>query len=414
MEIAEQKTTPVFVKLMPLSDLQALINSHLKKLRNLVSNDKLLKLAYKYTVFQKKEIDIGLNIFQLISSTYYKENFHSDILHAILDPDGRHKEGAMFLHTFIDFINEHSMRVSVRREEYQNAVVERETGRIDISIKDVSSKKAIIIENKINDAVDMERQIPRYVEHLNRRGFEVDLIVYIVLNGNKQPNTHDWSQQERDSILPKVFPVSAYNETPGDFYNGWLTKCEKQTQNIDTLFLLRQYNNLIAHLGGKNMNKPLMEEFLQDMLVEDKYNAAISLNAMLQDLIQYRRDKIIDEFRFSYLPFTRIRDWNNYAVIENYFYKESNFALDVIVEQDRYRAQFFDRNYDKNKAPLSQTNPATAVLEKLNILSDFAVAGDRWEKHFLFPSQEKELYEFIAAFISQLKKYNELPVLTEQ
>ncbi|WP_162427883.1 PD-(D/E)XK nuclease family protein [Pontibacter pudoricolor] len=414
MEIAEHKIIPAFVDLAPLSDLQALINSHLNKLRNLVSDDKLLKLAYKYAVFQKREVDIGLNIFQLISSTYYKENFHSDILHAILNPDGRHKEGAKFLHTFIAFINEYSGKVPLRREEYQNAVVERETGRIDISIKDVSSKKAIIIENKINDAVDMERQIPRYVEHLNRHGYEVDLIVYIVLNGNKQPNTHDWSQEERDTILPKMFPVSAYNETPGDFYNGWLTRCEKQTQNIDTLFLLRQYNNLIAHLGGKNMNKPLMEEFLQEMLVEDRYNAAVSLNAMLQDLIKYRRDKIIDEFRFSYLPFTRIRDWNNYAVIDNYFLGESNFALDVIVEQDRYRAQFFDRNYDRNKAPLSQANPATVVLEKLDIFSGFTEAGDRWEKRFLFPSQEKELYEFIASFILQLKKYNELPKPTEQ
>lgn len=402
MIAAEQEVESSSIILSPLDSLQTLLNNHSNKLNEFVADEKNLKLAYSYVAFQDREIDIGLNVFQLVSDIYYKENFHSDILKAILDPEGLHKEGPIFLYSFISYLNQYSGKSWIKKDDYQNAIVEREAGRIDISIRDLKSKRAIIIENKINGAGDMSRQIPRYVGHLEKQGYKVDLVVYLVLNSYKEPTTHDWSQAELAHILPKVLPVSAYNETPKDLYNGWLSKCEKQAQNIDTLFLIRQYNNLIAYLGGKNMNKPLMEEFLQKMLEDDNYNKAVALNAMLQDLINYRRDKILDTFKFDKDPFTQVYEWNNYAVLNNCHYDDVRFALDIIVEQDRYRLQFFVRSFD-GEARLEC--PAKTLLQSTNLIEDFFPAGDRWEKHYLFPSQEEEMYAYIKSFKAILKKH---------
>ncbi|WP_299989391.1 PD-(D/E)XK nuclease family protein [uncultured Pontibacter sp.] len=406
-EINEAKNT---LQLTVLSEVQTVIENHLSQLHQFISNANLQQLTHRYAEFQEREIEIGLNVFQLVSDTYYKENFHSDILKAILDPEGLHKEGPKYLHSFISYLNQHSGKSWIKKEDYQNAVVEREAGRIDISIIDSKSKKAIIIENKMNNAGDMERQIPRYVAHLEKKGFEIDLVLYLVLNGHKEPTTHNWTQAEIAHILPKVIQVSAYNETPKDLYNGWLSKCEKQAQNIDTLFLIRQYNNLIAYLGGKNMNKPLMEEFLQSMLVNKNYSKAMSLNAMLQDLINYRRDKILDTFKFDKTPFTRVYDWKHYAVLDNCHFDGIRFAIDIIVEQDRYRFQFFVRSYDNKETPI---NPATTFLQANNLIDDFFPAEDRWEKQFMFPTQEEELYAYIKSFKAILKEYTATSAVEE-
>jgi hypothetical protein len=399
------------MQLSVLSETQTLINDHLSKLYSFISDDNLRRLTHQFADSKEQEVDLGFNIFQLVSDTYYKENFHSDILKAILDPDGLHKEGPKFLHSFISYINHSFGKTWLKKENYQNALVIREAGRIDISILDRISKKAIIIENKINDAGDMERQIPRYVAHLEKQGYEIDLVMYLVLNSHKEPSTYKWTQAEIAHILPKLIPVSAYNETPKDLYNGWLSRCEKQANNIDTLFIIRQYNNLIAHLGGKNMNKPLMEEFMQHMLTDDNYNKAVALNAMLQDLISYRRDKILDTFKFDKAPFTQIYEWKNYAVLNNCHYEAVRFALDIIVEQDRYRLQFFLRSFD-GETPIDC--PAKTMLEATKLINEFYPEGDRWEKHFLFPSQEEEMYAFIVSFKTILKEYTVTTILDEQ
>ena len=54
---------------------------------------------------ERKDTSLGFNAFALVSDTYYRENFHSDIIRAILDPHSGHGEGALFLRKFVDFIS---------------------------------------------------------------------------------------------------------------------------------------------------------------------------------------------------------------------------------------------------------------------------------------------------------------------
>ena len=57
----------------------------------------------------KEDVSLGFNAFALVSNTYHRENFHSDILAAILNPLSEHGEGALFLKQFLTFIADVAM-----------------------------------------------------------------------------------------------------------------------------------------------------------------------------------------------------------------------------------------------------------------------------------------------------------------
>jgi len=389
-----------------LSLVPKLNTRHLGVLDLLVKNPVLSQISREFIIHRNRRFDPGLNLFTIISDNYKKENFHSDILRILLDPNENHKEGDKFLNHFLDYLNIHRPEINVKTSNYTSVTVEREKDNIDICIKDQNSRHAVIIENKINNAPDMQQQIPRYFRKLQKLGYQVDAVVYLVLEGNKQADTRSWNSADIKEIHPLVLPVAAYNETGKDLYNGWLKKCENSAENIDALFLLRHYNKLIYTIGGTNMNKPLMESFMHNMMLDDNYETAYALKDMIENLIFYRRDKIIDHFKFSSLPFTKVHEWNHYAVFNHYNLGASSLAIDVIVTKDRYQLQFFDRNFSPSPdTPI--VNPAEQILREIGIVEDFTSAGLRMEKQFSFPKQENELYRYIEMILEKIKNYDQ-------
>ncbi|WP_028980292.1 PD-(D/E)XK nuclease family protein [Sporocytophaga myxococcoides] len=387
-----------------LETVSQLLQEQINAISKVVSDNKLQTLTRDYDSHKIRIIYPGFNPFILVSDKYQRENFHSDILHSILDPEGAHKEGYKFLEAFIKYLSGFEKGRKITVSDYRNSKVDKEIGRIDISIKDNLSKKAIIIENKINNAPDQARQIPRYYDSLVSQGYEVEAVVYLSLNNNKQPDTGDWTEEDRKVIGPKMIIVNTYDETTNDLFNGWLTRCERLAQNVDVLFLLRQYNNLIAFIGGVNMNKPLMDEFLKVMLIGDNYKTASSLSAMLTDLISYRREKVLDSCRKNCRPFTKVYGWSiNYAVLDNFFKDNMHFAIDIISESDLYRFQFIERKYLNSDK--KGDDPILPFLESSGFIKEFKQNGDRREKLFDFPSQEDEFYNFIPEFLNKVSHY---------
>ena len=60
--------------------------------------------------------ELGFNIFSLVSDTYYKENFHSEIISALLNPNGAHGEGNLFLMLFIEHLEK--LGISIDKNNY--------------------------------------------------------------------------------------------------------------------------------------------------------------------------------------------------------------------------------------------------------------------------------------------------------
>ena len=108
--------------------------------------------------------------------------------------------GSSYLNAFIEMLNKKGKNID--SNNYLDAAVTREEGKVDILIKSDISKKAIIIENKINNAGDMQRQIPRYYDYVAQNTYIVDAIVYLPLDIHKKPNTDDWTQEDKDNVNP--------------------------------------------------------------------------------------------------------------------------------------------------------------------------------------------------------------------
>jgi hypothetical protein len=380
-----------------LDEYQRLINNSILNIKNLIENKSIINIAIQSKEHENKEIDSGFNLFNIISDTYYKENFHSDILKSLLSPNEKHNEGDKYLNQFIIYIK--SLGASVNPLDYKHSEVFREKGRIDILIKDELTKKSIIIENKINGAFDMHRQLPRYYNNLTNEGFDVDAIVYLLLNDEKKPSVDGWNDFEINKIDEKLIVVSTCKKSENDLLHGWIYKCEKMTNNVDALFVLRQYGKLLELLGGNIMNKQISEKFFETMLEGENFNTALSLKTMIEELASYRIERILDEFRNNPKPFYQVRKTRTDIVrFENCEIDNSKYSIDICAEIDKYKFQFWDINFSNEGE-----NPAKILLQKLNYFDCFVPVDYWFERIFKFPSEEKELYDFIREIKKRLK-----------
>jgi len=84
--------------------------------------------------------------------------------------------------------------------QFRFSSVLREEGRIDVVIFEENLKKAIIIENKINNAVDTYRQIPTYYNNCIGKKYEVKSIVYLTLCGGKLPDKSTWTEEDKKNV----------------------------------------------------------------------------------------------------------------------------------------------------------------------------------------------------------------------
>ncbi len=360
-------------------------------------------LAERYEEnLKKRNVDIGFNLFELISDHYYRETFHSDILNALLDPTGKHQGGKKYLDIFLNYLrSQHGAEIDL--SHYSDAQVVKEEDRIDILIK--GCKHAIIIENKINNADDKKKQLPRYLKKVNGYGFACDAIIYLRLNGNLGPDTTGWNDGEFEPQLieelkRKLKVICAFDDTEKDLLNGWISKCEKESDHLDAHAILRQYGKIIEKLEGNIMNEPNMKEFYNVMVKDDGKNlkTALSLEKMLADLISYRVQKILDKFKDDQTPFDKIGIAENY--FDAYFQglgKHGNLGLDIVVYPDYYSFRFCDKDDPKGKK-------AEELLQKMKCFDEYTLnhEGGWYCKKFAFPSEEDDLIKHITNFKKNL------------
>jgi len=380
-----------------LQHIKAFTDNAIRELEEFICDANLSALAREYEAnLKKRDFDIGFNLFAIISQLYYRENFHSDILKALIDPKGKHQEQETFLHIFPEFIRSHGAKINFL--DYSNVQVGREEGRIDLFIKDEDSQKAIIIEIKINNAGDMRRQLPRYLEYVRANGYSCDAIIYLRLNGNTGPDTTGWKDDERKQVKAILKVICAYNETATDLLNGWIVKCGKVSKNPNAQHIIRQYGDLIKKLGGNIMNKPIMEKFYKTVVEGENLKTALSLRKMLDDLVLYRVEKIIDKFKSDLAPSRFIANYKDAdACFTGLIWKGADLGLDIMVQPESYSFQFWDRNDGEG-----MKGQVKAILKKRGCSDEYTPIEGRFCKDFAFPSQEENLVKHITAFKKKL------------
>lgn len=330
----------------------------------------------------KTNTKLGFNFFASISDYYYRENFHSDIFKTLLSiPE--------FFETFFHELS--IIKGSSIRFEYNNTIIERERhGRIDISIIDKTNNKAIVIENKINDAIDMPRQLPRYFENLSNKGIKVVDIIYLSLSGNKHPNkTIDWTELDIKNLENKITIMSAIHRDNMLNLDSIISKSLINTNNIDHIVFQKQYKNLINHLASQEINHSIMDELYSKIKTENDLEELLTLKKLVENLPKYRAIRIREHFKNSPQPFAEV---NIYLGLTTFFNKlivnNSNFALDINCFEESYDVSFFDRHAENNES-------AIKFIEQTDLNFKPRDNSARLHITFKYPSQENELYEFI-------------------
>ena len=295
---------------------------------------------FQKSIDQRSEYELGFNIFSLVSDTYHKENLHSAILKSILDPHELHNEGNLYLRLFIEYLNK-EFGYEIKIENYKNVTVTNETdGRIDIIIK--SATHAIIIENKINDAGDMENQVLRYYLNCIYQKLEVDAILYLTKEGIREPKYDTWtnSYDDKEIFTKEEFetskskiknilkPIACFNliET-NDLCNGWLNYCIGQSKHIDNIFILKQYKQLLKHLRQFIMEKESLKK-LYNHINKQKSSREVSLFIeSVNTMIEYFPELLVEKLKEINKPIKIYEETS--VIIDDIFKGNKNYYLKI-------------------------------------------------------------------------------------
>lgn len=345
----------------------------------------------------KNEIfDIGFNLFTLSSDLYFRENFHSDIIKAFLDPLEKHCEKTKYLFQFIILLNKVNKN-KINKFEFENATVIRERDNVDILIFDEVSKKAIIIENKINNAVDQKRQLPRYFNTVKEK-YVVEAIVYLTLNSSKRPEKSDWTKEEIQEIEPILLVIPSIDKSYPNLFHDWIVPSIIESKNSESMFLLQQYGNLIKHINSQTMDTITVEKFYDTLKVSENLETSISIRNMLRDLPEYMAIRIEDKYKNHYFPFSKIWRYQlRDCVFECYDMESYSIKMDVWCGEYGYKIHVWN--------PKNTELDIKENLSKLTCISDFNYDGGKPNnvfKQFSF-FEEEQVFDFIDQIIEQLK-----------
>lgn len=174
------------------------------------------------------------HLFNPLETIEIGETTHSRLLGDLLNPKGKHGQGPLFLHAFLE-------RLEVPRPEDGKWLISIETGRVDICLWRLSPRSVIVIENKSNWANDQGNQLYRYWHQEIYKSYpELDYsqpeikrsfqIVYLPPTAGKTPSLNSLQRpDEWDALgLPKdldevgvTWKVLTFRE----FIADWLEVC---------------------------------------------------------------------------------------------------------------------------------------------------------------------------------------------
>ena len=208
----------------------------IKQLLRLIENINGFKEKYK------QSIPYNLNI---IDELRANENAHSRIFTKILEYKDENR--FPFLYSFMK-------RLGIN-EDIVSPQFSVEKNRIDSLIQD--KNYAIIIENKINNAVDQENQIKRYVDVV-KQNYNIDKIyvLYLTRFGEKKVTESSLPKSLRNELGDRYYECSfRYNILP------WLEEDTLPFCKYKESILISAIQQYIDHLKGQF----LMRENLSDM-----------------------------------------------------------------------------------------------------------------------------------------------------
>lgn len=154
-----------------------------------------MKLFYEFKKQSDRYLSSDFNVFNTICPD---ENKLSDIIVNILNINGTHGQGGLFLNEFIAFLKRKNLQIPIDNCDYKMLREVSANGRIDILLE--SDRFALIIENK-PFALDQKDQINRYYEAMKGKHKENLAVLYLNKNKKLPQNFSDKIKQKQLETL---------------------------------------------------------------------------------------------------------------------------------------------------------------------------------------------------------------------
>ena len=361
----------------------------LKKLNNLL--DKNLKVYSQKKNKLYKEHDIEniekFSFFELISDLYYREKFHSDILFAILNKNTPQIGHDNFLNLFVKYLGipkelfnpEINYEIKLEHSTGKISPKESEIGKLGfIDILIYNDSQALIIENKINYAEDMENQLVRYMKYVEE---ELEIkkyaVIYLTLTDdkNKKPPLNSYSKEfsyyteklknEKEKILYESYAVGE-----NSLSNIFLKDCLKDLPDeanfqVATVFL-EQYKILLDHEGGFAYMKNLEMDTLSDIIFDSEKNKIAE--DFFELWMNYRNGYVSSELIQRYVSENSNLKFDKKEIIHGcseYLWKKENYCVYWDGEFEVGFCSFEDQKFTKEQQDFLEKKLSLDNIKKI-------------------------------------------------
>ena len=262
------------------------------------------------------------------------ENQISSMIAELLNPEGSHAQGKIFLDLFIKDLASDAFDNGLPRK-YEKATVTREfpikeytkeEGRIDILV-DFNNIYGLAIENK-PFANDQDTQSLRYAQALIQKYGEDKFILFYLNTFGTPPSENSMPSEAREK-LGRRFRVIKYKEI-----SEWLDKCAEaakknqanrlsETIKEFSFFINKDFykeNIIINELIGKEIEEHILEAYELHLLWKSNDN---QLRELWRKKVNYLFNEVLPELVFKQLKESGIVD-------ENWEYIKGNFDIDKL------------------------------------------------------------------------------------
>ncbi|MDR0828736.1 MAG: PD-(D/E)XK nuclease family protein [Prevotellaceae bacterium] len=389
-------------------------------IREFINQDGLKDIGKRLKAVEDEYLNNTFNVFSFSTKNPRREEFHSEILAMLLNPDGIHKQNNLYLDLFIDYLNKLRPKLKINKDDFINSEVSteeslkhEEKGRIDIFIKNKKSMKAIIIENKINNATDMDNQLGRYYNDIIAEGYDVQCVVYLTPNKNKTaPRT------DNGDLNNKIVNIAAYTNKHNDnnLFNGWLQSCIKKSEyNKDCFSFLYQYGKLLKQISNMATDRDIKDNFYEIINQKGGLENAQAISKYLNELEIYRADIFIEKIGEYSIFQKKYRHTTWQWCFELNIDTKIPYKLDVRFFRDIVTIDFWLNDGGKtNNETLTEDYQKEIIskkLQEIGLLSDFndnGFGGGMWKKFCVTDAKtikdvDDEVLKYVEMFFEKLR-----------
>ena len=345
-------------------------------------------LLDNFSNIYKKEIDKQPYRLNLLDDLSTNENAHSKFLIRLL----QYQPALIDFLQFININNKHLFSFNIG--DIKKPILTYEKMRIDGLIRE-NNKYAIIIENKIHNAVEQKHQIGRYIEKCNTLGFKIEQIFVLYLTRTEEDHHSEqtWGDKYELVDFQTRYSKISYKSNILPWLEGYSEVLSPKEELIKSAVL--QYVDHLKHFFNKKEIYKYMNLELQNFLatelgfsIDNAENIEIvdqkinEINKLKEQLEELEKDSKIKLFK----------EW------------ESNLAVRFDFEEKQIFNQSKD-SFIKTGVNLFYNGRPFSVLIEHNFNSTYFGFG----RHFASQVLDPEIHDFLESIIKKESLQAEVP-----